>query len=106
MIDEGTIERAAKALLGAAPRASTVILFGSYGAGRAGPESDLDFLVVEPEIKDRIGEMARLSRLLGKMLIPADVVVVSRELFERFRDTPNTLAHEASRGGRVYESVA
>jgi uncharacterized protein len=106
MIDETIIQQAAEALLTAAPVGSFVILFGSFADGTAHADSDLDFLVVEPQMKERFGEMARLSRLLGDMLIPADVVVVSRDFFERYRNTPNTIAYEASKKGRIYEPVA
>ena len=105
-IDQATIRRAAEVLIRAAPPGSTVILFGSHSTGLARGDSDLDFLVVEDRVQNRFAEMARLSRLLGDLLIPADVVVVSRAFFERYRDTPNTLAYEASRKGRVYEPVA
>ena len=40
------------------------------------------------------------------MLVPADVAVMSRERFERFRGIPNTLAYQASREGQAHESVA
>lgn len=106
VIDKTTIRRAVDALLQAAPPGSVVILFGSYAAGTAGMDSDLDFLVIEPQAQERFAEMARLSRLLGEMLIPADVVVVSREYYERYRNTPNTVAYEASKNGKMYESVA
>ncbi len=102
--DEATIQRAANALLRAAPPGSTVILFGSHATGRARPDSDFDFLVVEPNVQNRYDEMTRLAALLGKMLVPADVVVVSRDRFEYFRHTPNTLAYRAAKEGRVYES--
>ena len=102
---EATIQKAANALLRAAPPGSTVILFGSHAEGRARPDSDFDFLVVEPNVQNRFDEMTRLAHLLGKMLVPADVVVVSRERFDRFRHTPNTLAYRAAREGKVYESV-
>jgi len=105
-IDETTIQRAVEALFQDAPAGSIVILFGSFADGTARTDSDLDFLVVEPQVKERFVEMARLSRLLGEMLIPADVVVVSRDFFDRYRNTPNTIAYEASRKGRVYEPVA
>ena len=105
-IDETTFRQAVQALRNAAPPGSTVILFGSCADGTARTDSDLDFLVVEPQVKDRFGEMARLSRLLGEMLIPADVIVVSRDFYHRYRNTPNTIPYEASRKGRVYEPVA
>jgi predicted nucleotidyltransferase len=106
MVDENTIRRAAEALLEAAPTGSTVILIGSFAEGTAQTDSDLDFLVIEPSVKSRLGEMARLSRLLGDMLIPADVIVTSRGSFRRFRNTPNTIAYEAAKKGKVYEHVS
>ena len=46
MADEATIQRAAATLLEAARAPARVILFGSHAQGRAGPDSDLDFLVI------------------------------------------------------------
>jgi hypothetical protein len=60
-------------------------------------------LVIEPEVPDRMAEMVRLSDLLGRHLIPADVVVMSRSAFERQRTVPNTLAFQAAQEGETYE---
>lgn len=106
MITSKMIERAVQALLRAAPPGSRVILFGSWARGDDRSDSDLDFLVVEPEVGDRFAEMVRLSRLLGEMLVPADVVVMGHEMFERFRDTPNTLAYRAFKEGKFYDAAA
>ena len=100
-MDEFTLQSAAAALRDAAPPGSQIILFGSQARGNARPNSDADFLVVEPKVRDRFGEMTRLSHLLGKMLVPADVVVMGKNIYDRFRDTPNTLAYTALREGRV-----
>ena len=109
MIDQKVVDEAAAGLLAAAP-GSKVILFGSYARGELDPNSDLDFLVVEPEVKDRIGEMVRLRAalepLLAELLLPVDVLVVSAERFDYWRDTPNTVIHQAANRGRVYEQVA
>ena len=105
MIDEKTIAKAADLLLRAAPE-SRVILFGSHARGRAGPDSDLDFLVIEPQVKDRFGEMVRLREVLRPLLIPVDVLVASAEKFEYWRDTPNTVFYRAAKEGRAYEQVA
>ena len=59
------------------PPGSRVIVFGSQARGEARDDSDLDLLVVEPEVRNRFDEMARLASLLGRELIPADVVVMS-----------------------------
>lgn len=105
-MDEQTIQRAADALLEAAPEGSTVLLFGSYARGENRPGSDLDFLVVEPAPEDPVREMVRLrqalDRVIGPLLTPADVLVVSREQFDHWSDTPNTVYYEAATQGRVY----
>jgi uncharacterized protein len=66
-------------------------------------DGDIDLLVVEPEVRDRIAEMARLSTLLGRRLIPADLVVMSADAFERQKSVTNTLAWRAAREGRVHD---
>lgn len=104
-IDEQTISKAANLLLQAAPH-SKVILFGSCARGEFGPDSDLDFLVVEPRVEDRFAEMVRLREVLRPLHVSVDVLVVSQKVFDQWRDTPNTIIYEAAREGRVYEQVA
>lgn len=98
---EETIERAGRALIDAAPTPSRVILFGSRARGDADERSDFDFLVVEHRVADRFAEMARLSRVLGRLLIPADVVVVSEQYAKRWASVRGTLVHEAMSQGRL-----
>ena len=105
MVDQAKIDMAAKLLLEAAP-GSRVILFGSYARGEAQADSDLDFLVVEPEVLDRVAEMVRLAEVVRPLLLPVDVVVISEERFAYWRDTPNTLAYRAAQEGKLYEQVA
>ena len=106
IIDQQTIKKAVDLLLRAAPPGSKVILFGSYARGQADPQSDLDFVVVEPKVGDRFGEMVRLRDVLRPLGIAVDVLVVSAKVFEEWRDTPNTVIYEAAREGKVYEQVA
>ena len=105
MLEEKTIQSAANLLLNAAPGAK-VILFGSYARGDAQPCSDLDFLVIEPQVKDRMGEMFRLRKMLRGLPVAVDGIVISAERFEFWNDTPNTLAYQALKEGKVYEQVA
>ncbi|RJO64898.1 MAG: nucleotidyltransferase domain-containing protein [Myxococcales bacterium] len=104
MVASSLIEEAIRVLRSAAPEAE-VILFGSYARGDARPDSDVDFLVVIPDLKDRLKEMVRLTEILRPLRIPADVIVMSRERFEYWRDTPNTLVHRAVREGRAHGQV-
>jgi predicted nucleotidyltransferase len=95
------IERAACMLGALAPRGSEVILFGSYARGDAGPESDLDFLVVEPTLPSRHAEMVRLRLALRPLRIPVDVLVVSRKVFDEWKALPNNVIYEANLEGKT-----
>ncbi len=90
-------------LAGEVPRGTRVIVFGSRARGDARPDSDVDLLVIEPELKDRVAEMARLSSLLGHRLIPADVIVMSQSAFEDEKVIPNSMAFRAARGGTTHD---
>ena len=105
MIPEETIEQAVRYLLTAAPRDSKLILFGSYIRGDADTLSDLDLLIVEPQVSDRFAEMVRLREVLDPLKIPVDLLVTSAERFDYWRDTPNTIYYRAAREGKVYESL-
>ncbi|MCE5229932.1 nucleotidyltransferase domain-containing protein [bacterium] len=105
MVNENIIDQAVNELLVAAP-GSKVILFGSWARGDAKPDSDVDLLVIQQNVPDRHAEMTRLARLLGEKLIPADVVVLSQDQYDHWKDTPNTLAWRAAQEGIIYERVA
>jgi predicted nucleotidyltransferase len=101
VIDDSTIEQAVAILRRAAP-GSQVIVFGSHARGDAHAASDLDLLVIEPEVKARREEMVRLRDALRPLRIPVDVLVASRSTYERWADTPGTVFYEAAREGRVF----
>ena len=106
MEQRDSLQKALSLLFRAVPTGSQVILFGSRARGGARANSDYDFLVVEPRVSDRFAEEVRLSSLLGAALIPADVVVLSRATFDRWRGEPNSLAGRAWKEGRIYEPAA
>jgi Nucleotidyltransferase domain len=99
MFDESVITEAARRLRAAAPRAQ-VILFGSHARGDAGPDSDLDFLVIEPSVDDLPGESVRLRRCLRGLGLFADVVVVSEREAHEWRQVRGSLIHSALSEGR------
>jgi uncharacterized protein len=105
MVDEAMIARAVGLLQRAAPDA-TIILFGSHARGDTHPESDLDFLVIQPEVRARREEMVRLRDVLRPLRIPVDVLVGSRKTFDEWADTPGTVLYEAARQGRVFDALA
>jgi predicted nucleotidyltransferase len=82
-----------------------IILFGSRARGQARQDSDLDLLIVEKSVTDRVAEMVRLNRSLKGLILPVELVVVSEDMYEDLGETPGTLYFEAKREGEVlYES--
>ncbi|SPE28708.1 DNA polymerase beta domain protein region [Acidobacteriia bacterium SbA2] len=104
MIDEATIKQAVELLRQAAPDA-TIIVFGSCARGDITDDSDLDLLVVEPKVASRHEEMVRLRKVLRPLGVPADVLVASKDTFEYWSDTPNTIYYEVAREGRVFHAA-
>lgn len=84
-----------------------IILFGSYVRGQAGPDSDVDLLVVMPSQGSKRERAIELYGLLAGMGVPKDVIVVTPEEFEAYRDAPGTVIRTACREGKVlYERAA
>jgi len=77
-----------------------IILFGSAARGEGGPDSDLDLLVVKAGVHRR-----RLARQIYRALFgipaPVDVIVVTPEDIEAFRDKVGTVIGPALQEGRL-----
>ena len=82
-----------------------VILFGSQARGDAGPDSDVDLVVIEAEPfgpgRDRRAEAARLWRALSGIAVAVDILVYSRDELDYWRDSLNNVLARALREGRV-----
>ena len=82
-----------------------VILFGSRGRGDHRIDSDVDLIVVEAEPfgpeRSRHREMVRLYHVLAGFVVPADVLVYSRDDVEYWRDSLNHVLARALREGTV-----
>lgn len=87
--------------LAADPLPKRVILFGSQARGDADVGSDIDLLVIEPEVADRAGEMVRLRRLLRGLPAAFDLLVYSEEEAERWDHQPGSALHRALKEGKV-----
>lgn len=100
VIDEDLIAEAGRRLALAAPN-SQVILFGSHARGEADPHSDVDLLVIEPDVDDEAEESVRLRRALRDLRMPTDIIVVSRRYAEDWADAPGGVVHAALSQGKV-----
>ena len=105
MISQETIEEAVE-LLKRAANPVKIILFGSYARDDVSEDSDLDFLVVEKELKARRMETVRLSDVLRPLRIPVDVLVASEKVFNEWADTPGTVLYKAAKEGKVLYEMA
>ncbi len=90
----------------AAAQPRKIILFGSRARADARPDSDVDLMVVKDAVTDRGAEMVRLRGLLTKLRLPVDLLVVSREKFDYWSDTPGNVYFEARDEGKVLYEAA
>jgi len=90
----------------AAATPDQVILFGSAATGEMTADSDLDLLVVEPQVSDTRRESVRLRAALEGVPFPIDVIVMSRMRFEETKNVIGGIAYPAYRYGRVLYEAA
>ena len=79
-----------------------VILFGSHARGQAGPDSDVDLLIVmQLKGKKSAQELEIRKALRAFHHIPKDVIVTTPEDFAWRSKIPGTIERPASLEGRV-----
>lgn len=81
-----------------------IVLFGSAAQGKMGPNSDLDFLVIKSGDfhRGRLTEEIYMNFMnLKGVRRGVDVVVVTTEDVERYRDNPALVIHPALAQGKV-----
>jgi uncharacterized protein len=82
-------------------RPERIILFGSHARGEAGPDSDIDLLVVMP-VEGSVCEKRLEVRLaLPDLPVPVDVIVTTPEDFAWRKDVVGTIEWPATREGKV-----
>ena len=92
---------AAVRILAEAEGPARIILFGLPARGDAREDSDLDFLVIEPRVKDRAREMVRLRRRLRPSRVRADILRRSDGEVARRGDQLGYALYWALREGRA-----
>lgn len=82
-----------------------IILFGSAARSEVGPDSDLDLLVIAGGHVDRLSLIQKIYARLYGVGAPVDVIVVTPEEVERYRDSHALVIKPALREGReVYHA--
>jgi predicted nucleotidyltransferase len=78
-----------------------IILFGSRARGEAGPWSDVDLLVVLPEVADKRRVTVEILRALGDLPVSKDVVVTTPEEVLQRGNLVGSVLRSALREGKV-----
>ena len=85
-----------------------IYLFGSCARDNFTADSDIDLLIVEDHKfganRDRWSELKRIRKTLRPFRVPKDVLVYSRDEFEKWGDSINhVISHAVREGKLVYE---
>lgn len=104
-VDESVISEIVRRILTVA-RPDKIILFGSAATGNMTQDSDIDLLVVEPEIRDRNAEYVRIRRSLRGMDYPFDIILISTGWFEDTKNLIGGIAYPANKYGKVVYEAA
>jgi predicted nucleotidyltransferase len=100
MATPGHIDRLVKRIMEKF-RPEKIILFGSHARGEAGPDSDIDLLVVMA-VEGSVSEKGlEISLALPDLPVPVDVIVTTPEDFAWRKDVVGTIEWPAAREGKV-----
>ena len=78
-----------------------VILFGSYARGTAGPDSDVDLLVVMRVSGAKRKTQLQIRTALHDIRLPKDVIVCDAAEFDWRKEVVGTIEWPAAREGKV-----
>ncbi|MBI5638218.1 MAG: nucleotidyltransferase domain-containing protein [Nitrospinae bacterium] len=84
-----------------------IVLFGSYAKGTPGRDSDVDLLVIMRVEGSKRKKTAEIDLALADRTLPLDVIVVTPEEAEKYRDVAGSIIYPALKEGKVlYERAA
>jgi uncharacterized protein len=84
-----------------------IILFGSYARGTAGPDSDVDLMIIMPVTGSIQEKRLEIRVALNGMGIAKDIAVCTPEQVEKYKDVVGTIIYPVFREGKVlYERTA
>ena len=82
-----------------------IIMFGSAARGDMNPDSDLDVLVVMPDVTHRRHTAQELYLKIHGLGVPFDILVATPSLLERHKDNIGLIYRQVLREGREIYAV-
>ncbi len=79
----------------------TIILFGSHARGDAGPDSDVDLLIVMAPTGSLLEQRLAIRRALHDLPVPLDIIVTPPADFAWRQNVVGTIEWPAVREGKV-----
>jgi len=104
-IDKKIIEEIVQRILAVA-KPDRIILFGSAATGEMTRDSDIDLLIIEPQIGDRREEYVRIRRALRGIDYPFDILFITTQWFEESKNVIGGIAYPANKHGKVIYEAA
>ena len=104
-IDEQTVQEIVRRILSVA-RPDKIIMFGSAATDQMTPGSDIDLLIVKPDVRDQRREYVRIRKALWDIDYPFDILFIATDWFEESKDVIGGIAYPASKYGRVIYEAA
>ncbi len=78
-----------------------IILFGSHARGTAGPDSDIDLLVIMPVTGSKRAKQIEMRVALHDIRMPKDIILVTPEQVAQQRNIVGTIIRPALQEGKV-----
>ncbi len=104
-IDEQTVQEIVRRILSVG-KPDKIILFGSAATGQMTRDSDIDLLIVEPDVSQQRKEYTLIREALRGMNYPFDLLFISTDWFEDSKDVIGGIAYPANKHGKVIYEAA
>jgi len=78
-----------------------IILFGSHARGTAGPDSDVDLLIIMPVSGSKRAKRIEMRVALHNIRVPKDIILATPDEVARRRNIVGTIIRPALREGKV-----
>ena len=78
-----------------------IILFGSHARGTAGPDSDVDLLVIMPVSGSKRAKQIEMRVALHDIHVPKDIILVTPDQVAQQRSIVGTIIRPALQEGKV-----